>query len=52
MPFGLGANERVLTRMDRQALDTRFEMEESWRVRDCGVVEVLENEEGEGRKSR
>jgi hypothetical protein len=37
--------------MDRQAFDTRLEMESSW-DRDSSVGEVLENEDSDGKKSR
>jgi len=52
-PLGRDANERVLPRIDRQAFDTRSEMES---CRDCEsrVVDVLpaENVDSDGKKSR
>lgn len=49
--MGRDVNERVLKRMDRQAFDTRSDME-SWRDCDSRVVDVLENVDSDGKKSR
>ena len=49
--MGRDANERVLKRMDRQTFDTRSEMD-SGRDCDSRVVDVLENVDSDGKKSR